>query len=152
MPALPILFATVFYAAYALFVSRAAGRIDPWLSSGIVNGIAAIFQGALYLFLFRVRGMAEGALTPAPLLPGGLLFSVLAGGAIAAFGYFLMKAFAGGGVSCVIPLVYGGTIALTALVGWLAFRESIAPVQGIGIVLILCGLGLVAFAKMKGVP
>lgn len=153
MPALPILFATVFYAAYALLVSRAAGRIDPWLSSGIVNGIAAVFQIAIYSFLFRARGgMAEGALAPAPLLPGGLLFSVLAGGAIAVFGYFLMKAFAGGGVSYVIPLVYGGTIALTALVGWLAFRESISPVQGIGIVLVLCGLGLVAFAKMKGVP
>lgn len=149
MPVLSILFATVFYSAYALFASRAAGRIDPWLSSGITNGIAAIFQVALYYFLFRARGVVEGALAPAPLLPGGLLFSVLAGMAIAGFGVFLMKAFAGGGVSYVIPMVYGGTIALASLVGWAAFRESIAPVQALGIVVVLCGLGLIVFAKMK---
>lgn len=151
MPVLSILFATLFYTAYALLVSRAAGRIDPLLSSGIVNAIGAILPLVLY-FLLKARGVAEGALAPAPLLPGGILFSVLAGLAIAGFGVFLMKAFAGGGVSYVIPMVYGGTIGLASLVGWAAFRENIAPVQALGIVVVLCGLGLIVFTKMKVAP
>lgn len=146
MPIVPVALAALFYTAYALFVARAAGRIDPLLSSGLVNAIGAALPLALYAAL-RARGVQEGALAPTPLLPGGLLFSVLAGLAIAAFGYFLMKAFAGGAVSYVIPVVYGSTIALSTLIGWAVFRESMSPLQLAGIAAILGGLAMIVLAR-----
>ncbi|HRC26044.1 MAG TPA: EamA family transporter [Alphaproteobacteria bacterium] len=138
-------FSVVFYSAYALLVSRAAGKIDPFLSSGLVNLIGTVLPLTVWLlFKGRNSGLPD-------LASPGIVLSVLAGLCIAAFGVFVMKAFESGAASYVIPLVYGGTIAVSAAVGWGLFREEISPTQTAGIVLILCGLGVVIYARAKGV-
>ncbi len=135
----------VFYSAYALAISRAAGKIDPLLSAGVVNLIGTVLPlAAWWVLKGRITGL------PAAVSPG-MALSILAGLCIAAFGFFVMKAFESGAASYVIPLVYGGTIAVSTLVGWAAFREQIPPAQTAGIALILCGLGMVVFARAKGV-
>lgn len=130
------------YTGYALFFSRAAGRIDPFLSAGIVNTIGAVFPLAVYFFM---KSRDSSLSVP---MPGGIVFSALAGLCIAMFGIFLMKSFEAGASSYVIPMVYGGTIMLSTLAAWLVFRESIPPIQAVGTGLVLCGLGVIVFSKM----
>lgn len=137
-----ILLSTLFYTGYAVFLSRAAGQIDPYLSAGIVNMIGAVLPLIVYFFIKQ-----SNSPLPSP-LSAGVLLSILAGLCIAAFGVSLMKSFEVGDSSYVIPLVYGGTIAFSAVIAWLVLGESISPLQTLGIGIVLCGLGLIILAKI----
>lgn len=140
-----VLGAVVSYTAFALLASRTAGKIDSLLTAGIVNFVGAAVPLVLWVLL-RARDPSS-----LPATPQGLILSLLAGAAISAFGVFLMKAFENGAASYVIPLVYGGTIALSSLVAWAVFREEMSIPQTAGILLILCGLAIIVFARAKGV-
>lgn len=146
-PNVSIALATLCYAVYALLVSRAAGRIDPLLGSSLVNAVGTVLPLIVYAGLKAGGGGGLGSVSAA-----GAGYSALAGLAIAAFGFFLMKAFEGGGVAYVVPLIYGGTVVLAALGGWLLFREAVPPLQILGICTVVLGLGLIVFARMKGAP
>lgn len=149
MQALTLALAVLFYVTSILLMSRAAGRIDPLLGVGVSNAFGAALPLALY-FLVKLRGASGGFLGESvPLAPGGLQFSVLSGIAIAIFGFFLMKSFAGGPVSYVIPMIYGATVAVSALVGWTLFRETFNPLEAFGVAVVLCGLALIVFARLR---
>ena len=79
----------------------------------------------------------------------GILYSVLAGLAIALFSILLIKIFEKGGLAYVVPLIYGGTVALASLTGWLIFKESVSGLQILGITVVIIGIALIVFAKVQ---
>ncbi|MCL4406011.1 MAG: EamA family transporter [Patescibacteria group bacterium] len=143
---LPILIviATISYALYDIFASRASNAIDPNLSSVIFNGLGMLIPLGIYAFYKFVKGAKFIGTTGA-----GVTYSVLAGVAIAVFSIFLIKIFEKGGLSYVVPLIYGGAIALTALVGWAVYKESVSLSQTIGIIIILAGVAVVVISKLN---
>ncbi|MFN8232930.1 MAG: hypothetical protein U0V56_05500 [Actinomycetota bacterium] len=131
--------ATIVYAGFAVFTSRAGGKLDPKLGSAILNGVGA----ALPLAVWQVQRMSRGGLVQTR--PEGLLFSVLAGVAVGVFSILLVTVFARGGeLSFAIPTIYGGAIAITAVVGWLAFGEHFSWLRLAGVCGIVIGIGLLA--------
>ena len=131
--------AVVVYALFGIFVSQAGGKIDATLSSGILNGIG----GLLPLIIWQAQRMtrAGGVATK----PSGLLFSVLAGVAVAAFSILLVSLYGRGGeLSYVFPIIYGGAIAITACVGWLVLGDVFTWARLAGVVGIVAGIGLLA--------
>jgi uncharacterized membrane protein len=72
----------------------------------------------------------------------------LAGVAIAVFSILLIKAFEKGGLSYVVPVIYAGSILISALVGWLIFKEQFNTLGGIGVALILVGIVLVILSRL----
>jgi drug/metabolite transporter (DMT)-like permease len=134
-----LILATLVYAAFGIFASRAGGRIDAKLSSVILNAVGAI----LPLALWQLQRMSRAGVMPSS--PSGLVFSILAGLAVGAFSILLVTLYARGGeLSFVFPVIYGGAIALTAVVGWIALGDAFTWARLAGVVGIVIGIGLLA--------
>jgi uncharacterized membrane protein len=137
-----ITLATISYALFDIFASRAGNQINSSLSSFIFNGIGAILPLIIYFYL-KARNNLDHATTRI-----GAIYSILAGVAIAVFSILLIKAFEKGGLSYVVPVIYAGSILISALVGWLIFKEQFNTLGGIGVALILVGIVLVILSRL----
>ncbi len=134
-----LVLATVVYALFAIFTSQAGGRVDASLSAGILNAVG----GLLPLLLWQAQRMSHAHLLPTR--PSGLVFSVLAGMAVAAFSILLVTIYGRGGqLSFVFPAVYGGAIAITAVVGWTVLGDVFSWSHLAGVAGIVVGIGLLA--------
>ena len=130
----------VLYALFAVFTSRAGGRIDAAASSLIFNGLGAVVPLCVLLIARFARHVQVTATRD------GYAYSVLAGLAIAGFSILLIKIYArGGSLSDVFPTIYGGAIALAAVIGWVTVRDSFSLARALGVGLIVAGIGLIAF-------
>jgi uncharacterized membrane protein len=139
-----IILATILYTLFDIFASKAGNRIDANLSSVIFNGLGAILPLIIYVFYKFSKGAKLIATTSS-----GIIYSVLAGIAIALFSILLIKVFEKGGLAYVVPLIYGGTVALVSLTGWLIFKESVSGLQILGIAVVVIGIGLIVFSKIQ---
>jgi uncharacterized membrane protein len=138
-----IILATIFYTLFDIFASKASGKMDANLSSVLFNGIGAILPLVIYGYLKLDKKVGL-----IPTTTSGITNSLLAGVSIAIFSILLIKIFEKGGLSYVVPLIYGGSILLASLFGWLVFKESVSTIQLIGIFIILLGIGIVIYSKM----
>jgi drug/metabolite transporter (DMT)-like permease len=135
-----IVMAIAFYVVFAVANSRAGGRIDPSLSSVIFNGLGALLPLALYLAL-RLSHAERLVATR----PSGLVWSTVAGVAIAGFSVALITIYGrGGSLSYVVPTVYGAAVALSAVVGWVVFREGFSTLHALGVATVVGGIALLA--------
>ena len=134
-----LVLATVVYALFAIFTSQAGGKLDASLSAGILN----VVGGLLPLILWQAQRMGHAHLLPSR--PSGLVFSVLAGVSVAAFSILLVTIYGRGGqLSFVFPAVYGGAIAITAVVGWTILGDVFSWSHLAGVAGIVVGIGLLA--------
>jgi len=134
-----LILATCVYAAFGIFASRAGGRIDPKLSSGILNGLGAL----LPLAIWQIQRMTRGGLMTST--RSGITFSILAGLAVGVFSILLVTLYGRGGeLSFVFPVIYGGAIAITAVVGWVALGDVFTWARFAGVTGIVIGIGLLA--------
>jgi len=135
-----VMLGIVLYALFAVFTSKAGGRIDASASSFIFNGLGAVVP----LFALLVARFARHAHVMTT--RDGYIYSVLAGLAIAGFSVLLIKIYArGGSLPVVLPTVYGGAIALAAAIGWVTIKDSFSPARGLGVALIVAGIGVMTF-------
>ena len=135
--------ALIFYTLFQVCIGRTGGEIDANLSAFIFNGLGAIIPITFY-FLYRL----SKKVSTVPTTKMGVVYSVLGGVAIAVFSIALVKAFEkGGNVSLVIPLVYGGSIVLAALIGSLGYGEKVDPWHMLGLVLISLGFVVIVLAN-----
>ncbi len=139
-----IILATILYTLFDIFASRAGNKIDANLSPVIFNGLGAILPLIIYAFYKFSKGAKLIATTSS-----GIIYSVLAGISIALFSILLIKIFEKGGLAYVVPLIYGGTVALASLTGWILFKESVSDPQIIGIVVVIVGIALIIISKVQ---
>jgi transporter family protein len=137
--AVPIALSILVYTLFRIFNAQAGGRIDAALSSVIFNGLAA----AIALGVVIVQRL--GSSTQVVLRPSGVVYSVLAGVAVGVFSIVLIKICGRGGqLSYVFPTIYGGAIALAAIVGWLVLKDDMTPLRLASVCVIVAGIGLLA--------
>jgi len=128
-----VILAIILYVLFGVSASRAGGRIDTAFSAVIFNSIATLAPLVVVLWRLKSKGELEMVTTSS-----GVLWSMLAGIAIAFFSLVLVEMFSvGGNLSYVFPLLYGSTIVLVSLIGVILFNESISILQFCGIVVIV---------------
>ena len=138
-----IILATIFYTLFDVFASKAGNKIDASYSSFLFNGVGASIPLIVFFYL-----KSKGA-EIIPTTKEGILYSILAGVAIAIFSILLITIFQKGGLSYVVPLIYGGTIILASVIGYLFLREQVSGLQWLGIVVITVGIALVIISKIR---
>lgn len=135
--------ATVCYALYDVFAAKAGGKIDANLGAVIINGLGTVLP-LLAVGLFWLARKNEVVVNRE-----GLGFSLLAGVAIALFSVLIMKIFASGSqLSYVIPVVYGGAIVLTAVIGLVWWKEAVNNLQLLGLAITLVGIAIVVISRI----
>ncbi len=134
----------VLYAMFAFFLSRMGGRINANLGSAIFTGLGMVIPLAYYLWERVAKSTELTATTSA-----GLLYSILAGIAIAIWNVIIIVIFAkGGSTGYVFPITYGlGAIAIPTIISWLVLKESIGAWQGFGLALVVIGIAIIAFSQ-----
>jgi uncharacterized membrane protein len=136
-----IFIAGILYALFDIFVAKSAGRINDLAANVIFNGLGALIP-------LLIIGLLVGTGRSIHMEKQGIMWSVLAGLAIAAFSVLLVKIFANGGnLSYVIPAIYVIVIVVSTLVGWTVFKDHFSLLALLGVILITAGITALSFAK-----
>jgi uncharacterized membrane protein len=139
-----ILTATISYGLYNVFTARSGGEIDAVFAAALRNSIAAILPLAYFLLIVNRRSNEIIKATQR-----GYLYSVLGGISIAIFSVVFLLIFEkGGNVSFVVPLVYGGSTVLAALIAIFLFKEPVNGFSLFGIISIVVGLLALSYSKL----
>lgn len=129
----------VFYVGLDFFLKRAAGKIDDFWGSVLINAIS-VFPALVVVTWMRFTGK------DILVTKEGITFSLLAGLSIGIGTITFIKMFATGtNLSIGSPLVRVGIILGTIIVGMVVLRESLTVRQIIGMIVSLVGVGLVLF-------
>ncbi|MDP3157376.1 MAG: sigma-70 family RNA polymerase sigma factor [Archangium sp.] len=130
------------FGAYNIFIKLGAGKIDHVLGAVVLQVVAAIL-GATYAVMLKVGGRTLEVTRT------GVLYAVLAGIAVGLAEILTFLVFARGApASLATPIIMGGSILLTSVLGIAVLRERLGLPQALGIVLIALGIALVS----RGVP
>lgn len=139
-----LIIAIVSYSLTGIFLSRAAGKMDASLVTALSNSVAVALPLVLYFYM-KFAGRVESVQTKT----SGIIFTILAGAAVAIFGIALTKLFEkGGNLGYVMPAVYGGAIVITTLVGIFFFKEEVSLYSILGVILVALGIGFITFSKV----
>lgn len=133
--------ATVFYSMFVIFAGLAGGKINSWLAVVMYNAVATIIPLGIYLF----TSSKESKTTLR-----GIIYAGLAGVGVLFFSLLLARIFnKGGNLGFVIPTIYGSAIVLTTGFGWLFLKEKVTSLQTVGLALVVIGVAVIIFAKLK---
>lgn len=127
----------LFFGLYNVFIKLSSEHINPILGAVVLQFVAA-FLGLGLLVITRARAAA-----PLVVTGRGITLAVLAGLAIGLVEILTFNIF-GRGVPVAVgnPLIVGGSLLVTSLVGILLLREVISPAQVVALVLITSGVVL----------
>ena len=136
-----ILSALVFYTIAILIGTLASRTINSVLLSGIVNSVSAVLPLLLSIPLLNKKTFIE--------FKFGVFLAIVGGISIALFTIALNKSFATNKVGIVTPIVFGGTIVLTSILGSILFKEKLSQLEIIGIAVLAIGVCIIIYAKMS---
>ncbi len=126
---------------YQVFQRQAAG-VNPYLVAIIVSGGAIVLGGLFALF--------GGRISSADLVQTKLTWLFLGLIGVCAFGidFFTSKAYtAGGNISIIGPVITGGVVVFSGILGAIFFKEPLTLLRALGLVLITSGIFLTSWKK-----
>ena len=138
-----IIVATVIYSLFNVFVSKASGQINSSISAFIFNGIGALIPLTIY---FLLKNSRKASLLPTT--KTGVTYSLLAGVTIGIFSIIFIRIFQKGDLTYIVPIISGGTIIMTSLIGIILFKKSVSLLQIVGIILATIGIVIIAVANI----
>lgn len=113
---------------HAVFGALQKGRHDPWLSRGAIDFALVVISAPVALFLVP--------------WPEGHVWWLLLGAVVIHFVYKLGQglAYARGAYTVVYPVVRGTGPLFTVFGAWIIFGESFAPLQWVGVAVLVSGI------------
>ncbi|SNR29510.1 MULTISPECIES: EamA family transporter [Hymenobacter] len=125
-------------ASYNFFIKLAAEHIAPAAGAVILQLVAAAL-GSMWLVWLRLKGQ------PLDLSTKGVSLAVAAGLGVGLAEILTFIVFSRGVPSSVgTPVIVGGSVLLTALLGLAVLRETLSLPQALGLVCIVVGIALLA--------
>lgn len=125
-------------ALYNVFIKLAAQHLPPAVGAVVLQVVAAAL-GAGWLLRLKLQGQ------PLPVSGRGLALAALAGLAVGLAEILTFVVFRRGVSSSVgTPVIVGGSVLLTALLGLGLLREGLTPAQVAGLLLVVAGIALLA--------
>ena len=125
-------------ALYNFFIKLAANHLPPAVGAVVLQLVAAALGGA-WLLRLKLQGQ------PLALSGRGLGLAALAGLGVGLAEILTFAVFQRGVPASVgTPVIVGGSVLLTAVLGLVVLRESLSGPQVGGLVLIVAGIALLA--------
>lgn len=125
-------------ALYNFFIKLASGHLAPAVGAVVLQLVAAAL-GAAWLFKLKLQGQ------PVALNGTGLGLAALAGLGVGLAEILTFVVFQRGVPSSVgTPIIVGGSVLLTAVLGLVVLRESLSLAQSGGLLCIVVGIALLA--------
>jgi transporter family protein len=125
-------------ALYNFFIKLASSHLPAAVGAVVLQLVAAALGGA-WLLKLKLQGQ------PLPITNKGLLLAALAGLGVGLAEILTFVVFGRGVPSSVgTPVIVGGSVLLTAVLGLTVARETLTLPQGLGLLLIVAGIALLA--------
>lgn len=125
-------------AFYNFFLKLAAEHLPPAVGAVVLQLVAAALGGA-WLLRLKLQGQ------PLPVSGKGLGLAALAGLGVGLAEILAFVVFRRGVPASVgTPVIVGGSVLLTAVLGWAVLREGLGWPQAGGLVLVVAGIALLA--------
>jgi len=137
-----IFLAAILFTCAITAAAIASRNLNTNLAAAITNLISAIIPVAVVLPILSKVNFQNQKL--------GILAAIVAGLFIALYAMAFAKSLSINKVAIVSPIVFGGTILLTAIVSYFLFKEKISLFQGIGLALLFLGLVFITYARWTG--
>jgi transporter family protein len=123
-------------ALYNFFIKLAADHVSPAVGAVLLQLVAAAL-GAAWLFKLKLQGQSVAVTSK------GLLLAGLAGLGVGLAEILTFVVFQRGVPSSVgTPVIVGGSVLLTAVLGLVVLREGLTLIQAGGLLLIVTGIVL----------
>ncbi|MCL5970418.1 MAG: EamA family transporter [Patescibacteria group bacterium] len=137
-----IFLALVFYCTVIMVGAFAARFADSSIVAAIENIVSGILPIIIAIPLLNGKTLHDQKV--------GILTAFIVGILLAFFTIFMNKAYAANKVAIVAPIVFGGSIFITAILSYFLFKEKVSFIQGIGLALLAIGLIFIAYARFTG--
>ena len=125
-------------ALYNFFIKLAANHLPPAVGAVVLQLVAAAL-GAAWLLKLKLQGQ------PLAVSGKGLALAALAGVGVGLAEILTFVVFQRGVNSSVgTPVIVGGSVLLTALLGLVLLREGLTVSQAAGLLLVVVGIALLA--------
>ena len=125
-------------ALYNFFIKLAANHVPPAVGAVVLQLVAAAL-GAAWLLKLKLQGQ------PLVVSGKGLALAALAGVGVGLAEILTFVVFQRGVNSSVgTPVIVGGSVLLTALLGLVLLREGLTLAQAAGLLLVVVGIALLA--------
>ncbi|GAB3832993.1 EamA family transporter [Hymenobacter jeollabukensis] len=125
-------------ASYNFFIKLAADHLPAAVGAVVLQLVAAAL-GAAWLLRLKLQGQ------PLPVTSKGLWLAALAGLSVGLGEILTFVVFSRGVPSSVgTPVIVGGSVLLTAVLGLVVLREALTLPQALGLLLIVGGIALLA--------
>ena len=125
-------------ALYNFFIKLAANHVPPAVGAVVLQLVAAAL-GAAWLLKLKLQGQ------PLAVSGKGLALAALAGVGVGLAEILTFVVFQRGVNSSVgTPVIVGGSVLLTALLGLVLLREGLTVSQAAGLLLVVVGIALLA--------
>jgi drug/metabolite transporter (DMT)-like permease len=134
-----LVLACLLYTAAVLIGTTASRNANTNIVSAITNAVSVVVP-----ILVAAPALSKKSINGHKY---GLWMAALGGVVIGLFVLALNKSFSENKVGIVTPIVYGGTILLSTVLSYFIFKEKITMLEGFGLVFVLVGLALVAYAR-----
>lgn len=129
------------FGAYNVFIKLGSGKIDHVLGAVVLQVVAALLGGT-YTLMLKLSGREL------PVTRAGLGYAALAGLAVGLAEILTFIVFSRGApASLATPIIMGGSILITAVVGVALLRERLELPQLVGILLVGIGIALLSRGK-----
>jgi len=122
-----------------LFASRI---LNTTLVAAIVNIVSAILPALVVIPVLNKVNIQDQKLALIAAIMGGIL--------IALFGIALSKSYSLNKVAVVVPIVFGGSILISTILGSIIFKEKVGLIQGVGLSLLGAGLLVIIYSRLTG--
>jgi drug/metabolite transporter (DMT)-like permease len=129
----------VFYAAALLFGTAASRNTNTNLAAGLANFVGMIIPLAVAIPFITKKTFATQKF--------GIIMALLSGVCIAIFAMALAKGFTLNKVGIITPVVFGGAIFLSTVVGSIIFKERVTSIEAIGLIFLAAGFGIIIYAR-----
>ena len=139
-----IIAAAIFYSIAIIFSTIASRAINTNLAAGIGNLISAIIPLAIAAPFLNKK------LLTVPDSRFGVIMEIFAGISVALFTMALTKSFSVNKVAIVAPIVFGGSIFLSAILSYIFLKEKITITELLGLLILGVGLIVITYAKFTG--
>lgn len=135
---IPAILTAIFYGTYNVFIKLSSGHIHQIAGALILQIVAALLGAGVLLFL-KIKEV------PLEISTRGIWYAVLAGVFVGLAEIFSFVVFAKGvDASTGISIIIGGSVVVGAAIGFLFLKESMPPLQLLGLLFIVAGIALVS--------
>src|SRR5690625_801505 len=144
MPIVLLALAAVMFGLYNVFIKLSADHIQAILGAVVLQFVAAFVGVGLLFYMKHTEAIQISATAK------GVWLAVAAGVAIGLVEILTFIIYSRGvPVAVGNPLIIGGSLVVTTGIGVLLLRELLSPLQLFAIVLVIGGIGLLAFEAAR---